>query len=100
MAWILSDGGLHDEAVKAARFSIANDPHPLKWQFASLFYAYESAGRVQEAVDLAEAEIRDNPSPNKYWYEVLAKGYNALGQGEKSQAAYTKFNSLPNPPTQ
>lgn len=100
MAWILSDGGLHDDAIKSANFSVTNDPHPMKWQFASLYYAYETAGRVQEAVDLAEAELRDNPSPSKYWYEVLAKGYAATGQDEKSKKAYEKFYSLPNPPTQ
>jgi class 3 adenylate cyclase/TolB-like protein len=100
MAWIFSDGGLHDEAIKLASFSLANDPHPLKWQFASFVYAYENAGRIQEAVDIAETEIHNSPSPSKYWYEVLGKGYSALGQNDKSKAAYKKFLSLPNPPTQ
>jgi predicted Zn-dependent protease len=100
MAWILGDGGLHDEAIKSARFSVTNDPHPMKWQFASFYHVYEAADRIQEAVDLAEAEIRNNPSPSKYWYEVLAKGYAATGQAEKSSEAYEKFFNLPNPPTQ
>lgn len=97
MAWVLYDAKLYDEALEWFKFAVT-DPHPLDWYFDDLFEGFSAAGKWPEAVSLAEAEIRDNPNPNRNWFRVLAKAHSALGQTDKAQEAWKKFQTLPDSP--
>jgi class 3 adenylate cyclase/TolB-like protein len=72
MAPIVMRGGLADEAIEWAKFTVTNDPHPQAWYFLGLYWAYRDSGRLNEAVKLAETQVARDPTSSKWWYDFLA----------------------------
>jgi len=97
---VLIRSGHLDEAVEWATFAMRNEPHPLRWHFDSLYDTYRAAHRMNQLVKLAEVEIARDPPALKQWYDLLGKAYWATGQFDKSEAAYRKEGTLPDPPAE
>jgi DNA-binding SARP family transcriptional activator/TolB-like protein len=99
MSWIMADGGQLDDAIAWAQFSVAHDPHPDRWQFENLRYAYTVDGhRWNDAVAFALGEIEKNPPKLKLWYDFLGTAYTRSGQWDKGQEAWKKMAQLPDLP--
>jgi len=92
-AAILSQQGMHDQAIKEGERAISMDPNDAD-AYVSLAGALSLAGRPAKAIELILQGIRLNPfSPPYYFYELGLAQF-GLGQFDKAAASLERAIAL------